>query len=76
MSLQPFSIIFKKKITFLPKHGFNPSSIQDLVQKESSPRPSPRPIQDLFQDACINFPQQFTQNELLPFLDTPDNQHP
>ena len=29
-----------------------------------------------FQDACINFPQQFTQNELLPFLDTPDNQHP
>ena len=29
-----------------------------------------------FQDACINFPQQFTQNELLPFLDTPDNQQP
>ena len=29
-----------------------------------------------FQDACVNFPQQFTSDEFLPFLDTPDNQHP
>ena len=29
-----------------------------------------------FQTVCKNFPQQFTTNELLPFLDTPDNQHP
>ena len=76
MSLQPFSIIFKTKNNLLPKHVFNPSSIQVLLQKESSPRPSPRHIQDLLQDACINFRQQFTQNELLLFLDSPDNQHP
>ena len=29
-----------------------------------------------FQNACKNFPQQFTTDELLPFLDTLDNQHP
>ena len=29
-----------------------------------------------FQNACKNFPQQFTTDELLPFLDTPDHQHP
>ena len=29
-----------------------------------------------FQTACKNFPQQFTPDELLPFLDTSDNHHP
>ena len=29
-----------------------------------------------FQSACINFPQQFINNELLPFFDTSDNHHP
>ena len=29
-----------------------------------------------FQNACKNFPQQFTTDELLPFLDIPDHQHP
>ena len=29
-----------------------------------------------FQNACKNFPQQFTNDELLPLLDTLDNQHP
>ena len=134
MSLQPSSIIFKKK-NLLPEHVFNPSSIQDLLQKESlfdlpnieqfrNIEKNPHPwlttdklqihhfqyqfFQNLtlntktkekiqiyslflrkffgkkkqlvwhskFYDACINFPQQFTSDELLPFLDTPDNQHP
>ena len=133
MSLQSFSIIFKKK-NLLPKHVFNPSSIQDLLQKESffdlpnieqfrtiENNPHHWLTTDIlqihhfqyqffqnltlntktkeqiqiyslflrkffrhnyqlvwhskFQDASINFPQQCTQNELLPFLDTPDNQH-
>ena len=134
MSLQPLSIIFKKK-NLSHKHVFNPSSIQDLLQKESLfDLPNIEQIRTIeknphhwlttdilqihhfqyqffqnltlntktkeqiqiyslflrklfrhnyqlvwhskFQDACINFPQRFTQNELLPFLDTPDNQHP
>ena len=28
-----------------------------------------------FQDACINFPQQFSSDELLPFIIHPDTQH-
>ena len=28
-----------------------------------------------FQDACINFPQQFSSDELLPFIINPDTQH-
>ena len=124
----------QEKNNLLPKHVFNPSSIQDLLQKESlfdlpnieqfrtiennthhwlttdirqihhfqyqffqnltlttktkeqiqiyslSLRKFFRHNYQLiwhskFQDASINFPQQFTQNELLPFLDTLDNQH-
>ena len=123
------------KNNLLPIHVFNPSSIQDLLQKESlfdlpnieqfrtiennphywlttdilqihhfqyqlfqnltltTKTKEQIQIYSLFlrkifrhncqliwhskyQDACINFPQQFTQNELLPFLDTIDNQHP
>ena len=29
-----------------------------------------------FQSACINFPQQFTNDEFLPFKDNSDNHHP
>ena len=29
-----------------------------------------------FQSACINFPQLFTNDELLPFIDNSDNHHP
>ena len=119
----------------LPKHVFNPSSIQDLLHKESLFNlPNIEHIRTIennphhwlatdilqihhfhyqffqnltlnaktkeqiqiyslflrkffrhnhqlvwhskFQDACINFPQQFTPDELLPFLDTSDRQHP
>ena len=122
----------------LPKHVFNPSSIQDLLQKDSFQTLFNLPkieqfrtiennphhwlatdilqihhfqyqfFQNLtlntktkeqiqiyslflrkffrhnyqlvwhskFQDACINFPQQFSPDELLPFLDDPDKQHP
>ena len=124
----------QEKKNLLPKHVFNPSSIQDLLQKESlfdlpnieqfrtiEKKPHHWLTNDIlqihhfqyqffqnlilntktkeqiqiyslclrkffrhnyqlvwhskFQDACINFPQQFTSDELLPFLDTPDNQH-
>ena len=125
----------QEKNNVLPKHVFNPSSIQELLQKESlfdlpnieqfrtiENNPHYWLITDLlqihhfqyqffqnitlnkntkeqiqiyslflrkffrhnyqliwhskFQNACKNFPQQFTTDELLPFLDTPDNQHP
>ena len=125
----------QEKNNLLPKHVFNPSSIQDLLQKESlfdlpnieqfrtiENNPHHWLTTDIlqihhfqyqffqkltlntktkeqiqiyslflrkffrhnyqlvwhskFQDACINFPQQFTQDGLLHFLDTPDNQHP
>ena len=29
-----------------------------------------------FKSACVNFPSHFTKHELLPFLNTPENQHP
>ena len=125
----------QEKNNLLPKHVFNPSSIQELLQKESlfdlpnieqfrsienNPhhwlttdilqihhfqyqffqnitlnKNTKEQIQiyslflrkffrhnyqliwhSKFQTACKNFPQQFTTDELLPFLDTPDNQHP
>ena len=125
----------QEKNNLLPKHVFNPSSIQELLQKESlfdlpnieqfrtiENNPHHWLITDIlqihhfqyqffqnitlnkntkeqiqiysrflrkffrhnyqliwhskFQNACKNFPQQFTTDELLPFLDTPDNQHP
>ena len=125
----------QEKNNLLPKHVFNPSSIQELLQKESlfdipnieqfrtvenNPhhwlttdilqihqfqyqffqnitlnKNTKEPIQiyslslrkffrhnyqlvwhSKFQNACKNFPQQFTTDELLPFLDTLDNQHP
>ena len=125
----------QEKNNLLPKHVFNPSSIQDLLQKDSlfhlpnieqfhhiENNPHHWLTTDIlqihqfqyqffqnltintktkeqiqiyslflrnffrhnyqlvwhskFQDPCTNFPQQFTQKELLPFLDTPDNQHP
>ena len=118
----------------LPKHVFNPSSIQDLLQKESlfnlsnieqfrtiennphhwlatdilqihhfqyqffqnltlnTKTKEQIQIYSLFlrkffrhnyqlvwhskiQDACINFPQQFSSDELLPFISKSDNQH-
>ena len=120
----------KEKNNLLPKHVFNPSSIQELLQKESlfdlpnieqfrtvENNPHHWLITDLlqihhfqyqffpsikipknkfkytlflrkffrhnyqlvwhskFQNACKNFPQKFTNDELLPFLDTLDNQH-
>ena len=125
----------QEKNNLLPKHVFNPSSIQELLQKESlfdipnieqfrtvenNPhhwlttdilqihlfqyqffqnitlnKNTKEQIQiyslflrkffrhnyqlvwhSKFQNACTNFPQQFTNDELLPFLDTVDNQHP
>ena len=125
----------QEKNNLLPKHVFNPSSIQELLQKESlfdipnieqfrtvenNPhhwlttdilqihhfqyqffqnitlnKNTKEQIQiyslflrkffrhnyqlvwhSKFQNACKNFPQQFTTDELLPFLDTFDNQHP
>ena len=125
----------QEKNNLLPKHVFNPSSIQELLQKESlfdipnieqfrtvenNPhhwlttdilqihhfqyqffqnitlnKNTKEQIQiyslslrkffrhnyqlvwhSKLQNACKNFPQQITNDELLPFLDTLDNQHP
>ena len=125
----------QEKINLLPKHVFNPSSIQTLLQKvslfdlpnieqlrtiENNPHhwlttdilrihhfqyqffqnltlntSTKEQFQMLsfslrnffgrnyqlvwhsqFTSACINFPQQFTNDKLLPFIDTSDNHHP